>query len=276
MKRESKDVLKVAVEAALSSGKILMASYGKLTTSQISTKSKNDFVTEIDKKSEKNILAHIKKYYPGHSIQAEESGASTDGSGSVWIIDPLDGTSNYIHQIPMFSVSIALYEKTGLRAGVIYDPVHKELFTAEKGRGAFLNGKPIQVTKTPTLSESLVSTGIPFRARERFDEYIESLRQISLGSVGLRRGGSAALDMAYVACGRFDGFWELDLSPWDIAAGALLIEEAGGVVTDMWNKKDYLKNGDTLASNPMIHEEMYRLTSKIFSPSTKDKSYHLK
>lgn len=275
MAKKNTDYLKVAVQAALSSGKILMASYGRLKTSEISTKSKNDFVTVIDKKSEDNILKYIRKNFPNHGIQAEESGASASRE-SVWIIDPLDGTSNYIHQIPMFSVSIALLDKTGLRVGVIYDPVHKELYTSERGKGAFLNGKKIRVTKTPTLSDSLVSTGIPFRARERFDEYIESLRQISLGSVGLRRGGSAALDMAYVACGRFDGFWELDLSPWDIAAGALLVEEAGGIVTDMWGRKDYLKNGDTLASNPLIHNEMKVLTSKIFSLSTKDKSYQLK
>ena len=263
----------MAIEAALAAGKILMASYGKLKNSQISTKSKNDFVTEIDKSSERLIIQHIQRSFPDDWIQAEESGV-TAGSGRLWIIDPLDGTSNYIHQFPMFSVSIGIQENGALKTGVVYDPVHDELFFAEKHKGAFLNKKRIHVTRVARLTDALMATGIPFRARERFDEYMNSFKKISLSSVGLRRGGSAALDLAYVACGRFDGFWEIDLSPWDIAAGAVLIEEAGGKVTDVWGGKDHLKTGDTLASNLLIHQELTNITSGLFSPSHKDKTCH--
>jgi myo-inositol-1(or 4)-monophosphatase len=262
--------LAAAVSAALKGGRILSASYGKLAGSQIHMKSKNDFVTEIDKKSEKAVIAEIKKYFPGDSILAEESG-STPGKGRLWIIDPLDGTSNYIHRFPLFCVSIGVLEDGELIAGAIYDPTHKELFTAERGKGAFLNGKRIHASAVPKLADGLMTTGIPFRARHRFDEYMRSFKEISLNTVGMRRGGSAALDLAYVACGRFDGFWELDLSPWDIAAGALLIDEAGGSITDMWGKPDYLKNGDVLASNGALHAQLQKITAPIFTPTGKDK-----
>lgn len=260
----------VAKEAALAAGKILMASYGRLKNGDVSQKSKNDFVTTIDKRSEKAILLILKKYFPDDVIQAEESGV-TPGHGALWIIDPLDGTSNYIHQFPLFSVSIGLMEHGHLSFGVIYDPVHKELFTAERGKGAFLNGKRIRVSPTPKLASGLMATGFPFRARDRFDEYVESFSRITLASAGMRRGGSAALDLAYVACGRFDAFWELDLSPWDIAAGAVIVEEAGGVISDMWGKREFLKSGDTLASNGRIHGELARITGSVFSHTAKDK-----
>ncbi len=269
-----KEPLEIALKAAKLAGKVLMASYGKLQNSQINTKSKNDFVTEIDKRSEKLIIATIKEHFPGHAIQGEETGLSA-GKGTLWIIDPLDGTSNYIHQIPIFSVSIGVMENNRMTAGVIYDPVHQEIFWAKRGQGAYLNKKKIRTTQIRSLPDALMTTGIPFRARDRFDEYMESFRQISLGTVGMRRGGSAALDLAYVACGRFDGFWELDLSPWDIAAGSLILEEAGGTITDMWGREDYFKNGDILATNGLIHKELCQITSVIFTPSTKDKQCRL-
>ena len=268
--KKKKSVLEVAIEAALRAGKRLLASYGKLKRSDIKTKSKNDFVTKIDGQAENIIISTIRKHFPDHGILGEETGHSL-GKGTQWIIDPLDGTSNYIHQIPMFSISIGVIENNQLKAGAIYDPIHRELFTAEKGKGAFLNQRKIHVTTVPLLADALMTTGIPFRARDRFDEYMASFRAISLGSVGLRRAGSAALDLAYVACGRFDGFWELDLSPWDITAGALLVQEAGGKITDMWGREDYLKNGDTLASNGLIHDELQKITSQIFTPTHKDK-----
>jgi len=270
----NKKPLEVALTAAKLAGKVLMASYGKLRDSQISMKSKNDFVTEIDRQSEKLIISTIKKYFPDHAIQGEESGISS-GKGVLWIIDPLDGTSNYIHHIPIFSVSIGVMKDNQMIAGVIFDPIHEEIFWAKKGGGAYLNKKKIYVTKIRALSDALMTTGIPFRARDRFDEYMKSFHEISLGTVGMRRCGSAALDLSYVACGRFDGFWELDLSPWDIAAGSLILEEAGGIITDMWGKKDYLKNGGTLATNGLIHKELTQITSKIFTPSTKDKQCRL-
>jgi myo-inositol-1(or 4)-monophosphatase len=259
-----------AKEAALAGGKVLMASFGRLKTGDVSQKAKNDFVTVVDKKSEKTVIGVLKKYFPGDVIQAEESGV-TPGSGALWIIDPLDGTSNYIHGFPQFCVSIGLMEGGELTAGVIYDPLHREMFTAQKGKGAHLNGKRIRVSGVPKLADSLMATGFPFRARNRFDEYIESFRKITLATVGMRRGGSAALDLSYVACGRFEAFWELDLSPWDVAAGAVIVREAGGKITDMWNGGDYLKTGDTLATNGRIHAEISKITSKVFTPSGKDK-----
>ena len=273
--------LDVAREAALAAGKLLMNSYGKLEKSQISTKSRNDFVTEIDKRSEKLIISIIRKYFPDHSILAEESGMNAGAEETLpacrtgrratslqWIIDPLDGTSNYIHQFPIFSISIGVMEKGEFVAGVVYDPIHRELFNAEKGKGAYLNRARIHVSKTRRLADSLMATGIPFRARERFDQYMGSFSKISLASAGMRRGGSAALDLAYVACGRFEGFWELNLSPWDIAAGALLIQEAGGRISDVWGRNDFLKNGDILASNGRIHNELRSITSGIFAPKS--------
>ena len=267
-----KSYLEVAKEAALLAGKLLMSSYGKLKKSQISTKSRNDFVTEIDKKSEKLIISIIKKNFPNHSILAEESGMNKGpvetlhATSLLWIIDPLDGTANYIHQFPMFSISIGVLEKGALKAGVIYDPLHKELFSCEQGRGSYLNGSRIHVSKTKLLADSMMATGIPFRARGRFDPYMKSFKKISLSSSGMRRGGSAALDLAYVACGRFEGFWEINLSPWDVAAGALLIQEAGGKVTDLWGRGDYLKNGDILASNKAIHAQLQSIASKAITP----------
>lgn len=262
--------LNVARQAALKAGKLLMASYGKLRTSQIGMKAKNDFVTDLDRRSERLIVSMIKKHFPDHAIQAEEGGV-TRGQNALWVIDPLDGTSNYIHQFPQFSVSIAVMDQKGIQTGVVYDPLHKEFFHAERKKGAYLNGRRLRVTRVPKLADALMTTGIPFRARDRFDEYLRSFRAISMGSVGLRRGGSAALDLAYVACGRFDGFWEMDLSPWDIAAGALIIQEAGGKITDLWGGKDFLKNGDTLASNGKIHSQLLAITRRIFTPVNKDK-----
>jgi myo-inositol-1(or 4)-monophosphatase len=269
-KLDSSKILEVAIKAAVEAGKILMASYGKLKNSQISSKSRNDFVTELDKKSEKKLISIIRKNFPDHGIQAEESGVSL-GKDILWVIDPLDGTSNYIHQFPLFSVSIGILRNNEPLAGVVYDPLHLEMFTAQKNRGAFLNGDKISVSRVVRLADALMTTGIPFKARDRFSEYMESFIAISLASAGMRRGGSAALDLAYVACGRLDGFWEIDLSPWDIAAGVLLIEEAGGRVTDLWGKKDYFKNGDVLTSNGRIHPELFEITSRALNPTQKDK-----
>lgn len=271
MRSSNLEPLRTAVAAALVAGRILMASYGRLTRSQISTKSKNDFVTIVDKRSEQAIIRLIKKSFPQDRIQAEESGVST-GKGRLWIIDPLDGTSNYIHQMPLFSVSIGIQKDGILTAGVIYDPLHKELFTALKGQGAHLNGKRIHVSRVNRLADAFMTTGIPFRARGRFDEYFTSFRHISSSSMGLRRGGSAALDLAYVASGRFDGFWEIDLSPWDVAAGAVLVREAGGIMTDVWGGRNYLKTGDILASNGLIHEELKKITLNSFSSNPVDKT----
>lgn len=262
--------IEVAKDAAVKAGRLLMRSYGKLSSGQIDMKSKNDFVTVVDKASEKLVVSAIRRHFPTHAIQGEEDGYSP-GRDFLWIIDPLDGTSNYIHTFPLFAVSIGIMDRKGLCAGVIYDPLHREMFWAEKGRGAFLNRRRIRVSAVKRLADALVTTGIPFRARARYREYMRSLERISLATVGLRRGGSAALDMAYVACGRFDAFWEMDLSPWDIAAGTLIVAEAGGRVTDLWGRGDSLKNGDTLATNGRVHAQLCRITRPLFSPVTTDK-----
>ncbi len=265
MKKESGAAyLAVAKKAALAAGRLLMGSYGKLSRSQIHLKSKNDFVTELDRKSEKLITSMIRRSFPRHAIQGEEGGMAK-GDDALWIIDPLDGTANYIHQFPMFSVSIGVMAGGKLQAGVIYDPLHRELFSAVRGKGAYLNGNKIRVSGVPRLADAMMVTGIPFRARGRFDEYMRTFRQISLASAGMRRGGSAALDLAYVACGRLDGFWEINLSPWDIAAGALIIQEAGGKVTDMWGGAGYLESGDILASNRRIHAPLQAITARTLS-----------
>ncbi|MBI4352356.1 MAG: inositol monophosphatase [Candidatus Omnitrophica bacterium] len=263
MRHGEKAFLKIAAEAAFLAGKLLLRRYGKLKQSQIQVKSRHDFVTEVDCESQRLIISTIQKYFPDHHFYAEEGEKeSMPDHGVLWVIDPLDGTANYIHRFPLFSISIGVLVDGKPRTGVIYDPVHREMFTAQKGKGAFLNGKRISVAKTKALEDALMATGIPFRARDRFEEYMASFRRISLASAGMRRGGSAALDLAYVACGRLDGFWELDLALWDIAAGALLIEEAGGRVTDVWGGKEHWVRGDILAANSFVHEELLRITSK--------------
>ena len=256
-------ILRTAKQAALDAGKLLIKHYGKLKTSEIGQKSRNDFVTVVDKLSEKLILKHIHKTFPDHAILAEESGVSP-GDSTCWIIDPLDGTSNYIHRFPMFAVSIGVAHRGVLVAGVVYDPLHQEMFSAQTGKGAFLNGRRIRTSSVKRLTNALMATGIPFRARNRFGQYFKSLRVISMASAGIRRGGSAALDLAYVSCGRFDGFWEINLSPWDIAAGALLIQEAGGRISDVRGRPEHMKNGDVLASNGLIHNELKAVTKAIF------------
>ena len=257
-------ILSIAQRASLEAGQLLMKHYGKLKRSEIGQKSKNDFVTKVDRMSEALIIRCIRRSFPGHSIQAEESGRAR-GDGTCWIIDPLDGTSNYIHQFPMFAVSIGIVQGGTLIVGAIYDPVHREMFTAIHGGGAFLNGRRLRVSRIKKLADALMATGIPFRARSRFKQYFRSLQTISLASAGMRRGGSAALDLAYVACGRFDGFWEINLSPWDIAAGALLIREGGGSISDVWGHPDPMQNGDVLASNGHIHGELKAITRSVFS-----------
>ncbi|MBI2095429.1 MAG: inositol monophosphatase [Candidatus Omnitrophica bacterium] len=258
--------MRTAVRAGVAAGRLILESYGKLKNSQIKVKTKNDFVTEIDKKSEELIISAIRKRFPGHAFQAEESGCGGASSDALWVIDPLDGTANYIHQFPMFSVSIALVLNGKLTVGTVVDPVHGEVFTAERGKGAFLNKKRIRVSGVKRLADAMMATGIPFRARGRFHEYMASFEKISRRSAGMRRGGSAALDLAYVASGRFDGFWEINLAAWDMAAGALLIREAGGRVSDLWGGDGFLKNGDVLASNGFIHRELETITLNFLRP----------
>jgi myo-inositol-1(or 4)-monophosphatase len=246
-------ILTIAVRAARKAGSIINRAALAEGSLEVRTKRANDFVTEVDKAAEAAIINVVRTAYPDHAILAEESGASTDGRPEYrWIIDPLDGTTNFIHGFPQYCVSIGVEHRGALAHAVIYDPVKNELFTASKGRGAFLNDRRIRVTKVIKLSDALVGTGFPFKELSRLDLYMKQLTHVMSNCSGVRRAGAAALDLAYVACGRLDAFWELGLSPWDMAAGALLIQEAGGLVGGMQGEQDFLESGDIVASAPKI------------------------
>jgi len=248
--------LNVAIESAKRSAQILIENFGKITEEQIETKNKNDFVTYVDKLSEEKIIKNILKYFPEHTILGEESGESLNKSDYRWIIDPLDGTTNFIHGLPTFGISIALQENNQLILGVIYDPLRDELFHAEKGQGSYLNGKKIQVSQKENLANCLLTTGFPYRTDDYYRDYVKIFAEFMLKTVGIRRPGAAVLDLAYTAVGRFDGFWEMLLKPWDIAAGAIIVQEAGGVITDANGEDNYLISGSVVAGNKSIHEQM--------------------
>lgn len=250
-------MLTIAVRAARSAGDIILRSAENIDRIQVDQKSKNDFTTEVDRAAEQEIIKIIKAAFPEHAILAEESGAHA-GNDFVWVIDPLDGTTNFIHGFPQFAVSIALKIKGRLEVGVIYDPLRDELFTASKGGGAMLNNRKIRVTKQNSLKGSLIGTGFPFKKQQHLDAYLQMFRTICVDAAGIRRAGSAALDLAYLAAGRFDGFWEIGLCEWDMAAGILLVQEAGGVVTDFSFNDDYLNTGNLIAGNPRMQQLLYQ------------------
>jgi myo-inositol-1(or 4)-monophosphatase len=244
-------MLNIAVRAARSAGNIIIRNMDRLDQLTVQTKNHNDFVSEVDRQAEQEIIHILRKAYPGHGILAEESGART-GDGYEWIIDPLDGTTNFLHGFPQFAVSIALRHKGRLEQAVIYDPLRQELFTATRGAGAHLNDRRIRVASRRTLEGSLLGTGFPIRQQQHLDDYLGMFRVLFPQTAGVRRAGSAALDLAYVACGRLDGFWEIGLSIWDMAAGVLLIQEAGGLSGDLSGGHDYLKHGNIVSANPKL------------------------
>ena len=250
-------MLTIAIRAARSAGDLIQRSSENIERLTIHNKSKNDFVTEVDRMAENEIINIIKSAYPEHSILAEESGEQK-GNDYTWIIDPLDGTTNYIHGYPQYAVSIALKNKEKIEVGVIYDPLRDELFTAEKGGGATLNNRRIRVSKQANLSTALIGTGFPFKFPQHLDAYIEMFKALTPATAGIRRGGSAALDLAYLSAGRLDGFWEIGLKPWDMAAGVLLVQEAGGVVTDFSFNSHYLKSGNIISGNLKMHQAIYQ------------------
>ena len=253
-------MLNFAIETARDAGRLLAERFGR--NLRVSNKSELDLVTESDIASEHLIIDRIKTHYPRHAILAEESGANPPADGAQsdwrWIIDPLDGTTNYAHGYPCFCVSIGLEQQGTLEIGVVYDPMRDEMFTAERGEGAALNGKKIQVSPTPNLASALLCTGFPYDVRER-GEFARHFANFIMNAQGVRRDGAAALDLADVAAGRFDGFWEEGLKPWDVAAGALLIEEAGGKVSDYRGGPLEIFRPPILASNGLIHEQMMRV-----------------
>ncbi len=244
-------MLNIAIRAARSAGDTIVREMDRVSDISIDIKGKNDFVTEVDRQAEHIIIETIKKAYPDHAFLAEESGKSGD-SEYIWIIDPLDGTTNFLHGIPHFAVSIALQYKGRLDQAVIYDPVKQELFTASQGKGAQLNNKKIRVSPQKTLDGALLATGFPFGDNPKVDEFINSFKSLYSSIAGIRRAGVASLDLAYVACGRFDGFWEYSLKPWDIAAGVLIIQEAGGISSEISGGVDFMESGNIVSANPKL------------------------
>ncbi|MGI9036944.1 MAG: inositol monophosphatase family protein [Pyrinomonadaceae bacterium] len=251
-------MLNFAMQTARDAGQILLEKFGRVTT--ITKKGDINLVTEADLASEALIIERIKSYYPKHSILAEESGSAMIDANDVWkwIVDPLDGTTNYAHGYPCFCVTIALEHEGKIVIGATYDPTRDEMFAAESGQGASLNGRRIRVSETEKLSESLIVTGFPYDFKQR-QNFAKHLTDFMLESRGVRRDGSAAIDMAYVACGRFDGFWEEGLNPWDVAAGVLLIEEAGGFVTYYDGAPFSIYKPPMCASNGLIHHAMLKV-----------------
>jgi myo-inositol-1(or 4)-monophosphatase len=252
----------IAVRAARAAGDVVLRYHNQIDLLTIENKAANDFVSEIDKVAESAIIDEIKKAFPQHSILAEESGEILGDKENQWIIDPLDGTTNYLHGYPQYAISIALYENNIATHAVVYDPFKEELFYASKGEGAYLNDERIRVTKTNGLENALIGTGFPFKYPQHLDCYLDTFKAIHLQTAGIRRAGSAALDLAYVAAGRMDGFWEIGLSSWDMAAGALLVKEAGGFIGDFSGRDQYLETGNVVAGNG----EAYKAILKTIHP----------
>ncbi|EGV30583.1 inositol monophosphatase [Thiorhodococcus drewsii AZ1] len=260
--------LNIAIRAARSAGRILLRFSDRVDQIKFESKSHNDFVSDVDRAAEAAIIQELRGRFPSHAILAEESGEQ--GSGDFqWIIDPLDGTTNYLHGFPQYSVSIALKHKGQLECGVVYDPLREEMFTAARGQGAQLNDRKIRVTNRPSLEGALIGTGFPFRDQRYIDAYVGMFKAMTEATAGLRRPGSAALDLAYVAAGRTDGFWELGLSPWDCAAGALLVQEAGGTVTDLSGGTRYLETGNLAAGNLKVHRAILDLITPFMNDKLK-------
>lgn len=250
-------MLNIAVRAARAAGDIIVRSMDRVDLLNIEPKGRNDFVSNVDRQAEREIINTLQKAYPSHAFHGEEHGRQgTEKADYVWVIDPLDGTTNFLHGFPHFSVSIALFYKGRVDKGVVYDPIKQELFTAARGEGAMLNNRRIRVTKQSTMTGALLGTGIPFKDQSYLDAYLGMLKDLLKDAAGIRRAGSAALDLAYIAAGRFDGFWEIGLQPWDMAAGVLLIQEAGGIVTDLEGGDKIFETGAVIAANPRLHQIM--------------------
>lgn len=254
MTHEARAYLEAAVRAAREAGQILLEGFGRRP--RIYYKGRINLVTDVDRRSEAAIVALLHREFPDHSILSEEGKGHAGRGAARWIVDPLDGTTNYTHGFPFFAVAIALEERGVLRCGVVYDPLRQEWFTALKGGGAFVNDEPIRVSETDRIEEALLCTGFPYDIKESPENNISHFRDFSLRAQAVRRPGSASLDLAYVAAGRLDGFWEFKLKPWDMAAGALLVQEAGGTATDFSGAPLDLSRGEIVASNGLVHRAM--------------------
>jgi len=250
-------MLNIAVRAARSAGDLIQRSSYNLDKLTVDHKSRNDYVSEVDRLAEQEIIKILRTAFPDHAILAEESGSHA-GNDYVWVVDPLDGTTNFLHGFSHYAVSIALKHKNKLELGVIYDPARDELFTAERGGGAMLNNRKIRVGKQASMRGALIGTGFPFKNQQYLDVYLNMFRDVvTADTAGIRRAGAAALDLAYVACGRLDAYWEIGVNEWDIAAGVLLVQEAGGVATDFAFNDKYLQSGNVIVGNLKMHQLMY-------------------
>lgn len=257
-------MLNIAIKAARVASKVMLHNIERLDQLDIEQKGRADFVSEVDRQAEEIIIDTIHSAYPDHGILAEESGISGDKDKSEheWVIDPLDGTTNFLHGLPVYAVSIGLRVKGVLQTAVVYDPSRDELFSASKGKGAHLNDRRIRVSDTRTLSNALLATGFPYNEMKYLEPWLGSFKALVPHVAGIRRAGSAALDLAQVACGRYDGFWEFGLNPWDMAAGILLIQEAGGFSSDMKGRQDMLETGHIIAGNPRLFGKLQTLVKE--------------
>lgn len=261
-------MLNIAVKAAIRAGKMIYRAADNLDRLTVTKKNHADFVSEVDQAAERIIIEALKDAYPNHAILAEESGAQGE-SEYVWIIDPLDGTTNFLHGVPQYAVSIALQHNGILTQAVVYDPTRNDLFTATRGRGAFLNDKRLRVSKCKEMADSLIGTGFPYTDFEHLDIYMDIVRDVMQKSSGIRRPGAASLDLAWTAAGRYDGFFETKLKPWDLAAGTLLITEAGGMVSDLHGSDHFIKSGNICTGNPDIHQQLLHIISPYLTPGLK-------
>ena len=258
-------MLTVALNAARKAGEKLERAFERIDTIKIEEKARNDFVSDADRQSESEILYHLQKAYPDHRFIGEEGGISgPDNAEYEWIIDPLDGTTNFLHGIPHFAISIACRKRGQLEHAIVLDPIKREEFTATRGRGALLNGRRIRISARPNFEGALIATGIPFNgfALQHIDAFVDCMKEIAAQSSGIRRPGAAALDLAYVAAGRFDGFWEMNLKPWDIAAGMLLIKEAGGMTSDFRGGNSMLDSGNIVSATPKIFKPLLQVVER--------------
>jgi myo-inositol-1(or 4)-monophosphatase len=252
-------LLNIGVRAARRAGDLIVRHINQLDAIKVDSKGRNDFVSEVDRMAEEDIIRTVQRSYPDHAFLAEESGSSGDAE-YVWIIDPLDGTINFLHGFPVFCVSIAVMHRGRLEHGVIYDPLRQELFTTSRGAGATVDGRKMRVSDSRLLEKSLVGTGYPYKpGSDWLDPYMGMLKAAISQTSGVRRPGAAALDLAYVAAGRLDGFWEIGLNIWDVAAGVLMIQECGGIVTDLAGREGWQQSGNIVAGNPKIHEALLHL-----------------
>ena len=254
-------LLNIAIKAARAAGSIINRAALDLEVLKVGSKGPNDFVTEVDQAAEQAIIDILLEAYPGHGILAEESGRSQGAKNSefTWIIDPLDGTTNFVHGFPVYAVSIALAHRNVVQQAVVYDPTRNDMFYASRGRGSFVNDRRLRVSRRTRLSDSLVGTGFPFRKGDNFKRYVKMFEEIMQSCAGLRRPGAAALDLCYVAAGYYDGFFETGLNPWDVAAGSLIITEAGGLIGNFTGEADYLYQREVVAGNPKVYGQLVQI-----------------